>query len=165
MSEGSNINRLSEAFADRMKRMIPTQVFWGTVKEVDWNEKTCTVTGLGDSLDFFDVGLGLNGRTIKPVVGTQCMIGAIDNKATDLYLIDAAEIEEYIWINKTAELHVTESGFVFKNSGVDLKEMLDKTYSQLDNAIIQTPAGPGNFSPGDKIVFKQLKQQVKTLFK
>lgn len=96
MTRGNNITQLKETVDYRARRQIPTQVFWGIVKKVDWEEKTCTVDGLTDELPFYEVSLGLKDRIIKPKVGAKCLIGAIGNIETSPYLIDAEEMEEVV---------------------------------------------------------------------
>lgn len=165
MSDGTNIERLSGLLANKAKKQIPNQVSWGVVKSVDWANKNCTVSGLLDELDYYEVSLGIANQIIKPVVGTKCLIGTVLNKEEDTYLIDVEEFEEKIYRSADVELHITQEGFVIKRNGADLKEILKEAFEQLKNAKILTPAGPGQFSPDDKLKFEELKNEVLNLFK
>ena len=57
---------------------IPIQTEWGVVGSVDWENKTAIVKV--DDLDYDDVLLGLGNEYRKPVEGTKCLIGIIENK-------------------------------------------------------------------------------------
>lgn len=165
MNEGTNIDRLKELLDSRAKRQIPTQVVWGRVKTVDWENKKCTVTGELDGLDYYEVSLGVKNQIIKPKKGAKCLIGSVGNVETDNYLIDVEEFEEKIFISNKVELHITEQGFTIKRGNADLKLILKEAFEQLKTAKILTPAGPGNFSPTDVTKFEELKTQILNLFK
>lgn len=165
MNEGTNIERLKQTLDYRSKRQIPTQVVWGIVKEVNWPEKTCTVTGLTDGLEYYGVSLGLENQIIKPTISSRCLIGSVGNMEAEAYLIDTADFEEKILISGETELQITEAGFTIKRGGSDLKLILKEAFEQLKNAKILTPSGPGQFSPDDKLKFEELKTKVLSLFK
>lgn len=165
MSEGTNIDRLKGLLDQHSKKQIPKQVVWGIVKEIDWESKTCTVTGLADDLDYYDVNLGIKNEIIKPKIGSKCMIGSVENQEAETYLINAEEFDERIFISGDSELHITESGFTVKRNESDLKLILKEAFEQLKAAKILTPSGPGKFSPDDKLKFEELKTKVLNLFK
>lgn len=165
MNEGTNIDRLKDLLDQRSRKQIPKQVVWGTVKDIDWGSKTCTVTGLADNLDYLDVSLGIKNEIIKPKIGSKCMIGSVENEEAETYLINAEEFDERIFISGDTELHITESGFIVKRGESDLKLILKETFDQLKAAKILTPSGPGQFSPDDKLKFEELKNKVLNLFK
>lgn len=161
----TQLDRLYELLGSNAKNQVPIQTAWGIVKEFDWESKTATVLGLVDNLEYYDVSLGLGNTVRKPKINTKCIIGSIGNQEVDNFLIDCDEVDEVIIKSKDAEIHVTTDGLVLKNETVELKEVLQKLLEELDRSIIKTPSGPGLFSEQNKVVFKQLKNDVLTLFK
>lgn len=123
----------NELLSQRIKELIPTQVVWVTVKEVDWQEKTMTAVGVTDNLEYYDVLLGLLSEFKKPVVGSRCLIGIIENKDNS-FLMYAAEIEEHLITDKTGfkihlnngELQLNGDSFSGIVKAPELKEQLDK---------------------------------------
>ncbi|GFR90326.1 hypothetical protein ElyMa_002565400 [Elysia marginata] len=69
------------------------QTFWGVVKAVDWEEKEAVITD-HNGVDIEEVLLGLEAVSIKPKIGSNCLIGIIDNKVEQCFLIWAEELEE-----------------------------------------------------------------------
>lgn len=88
------ITALVEAMKGMGKDHVKVQTAWGSVREIDWQERTCTVRGEMDGVDFFDVLLGLGAVQIRPVIGTKVLIGIIENEEAQAFVIDAEEIEE-----------------------------------------------------------------------
>lgn len=83
-----------QLLTDRAKSQVKVQTVWVTVKEVDWNDKTMTATGIVDGLDFNEVLLGLGSVYVKPKKDTKCLVGMIENKDAAAFLIHAEEVEE-----------------------------------------------------------------------
>lgn len=123
----------NELLSQRIKELIPTQTVWVTVKEVDWDEKTMTAVGVTDNLEYYDVLLGLQSEFKKPVVGSRCLIGIIENKDNS-FLLYATEIEEHLITDKTGfkihlkngELQLNGDSFSGLVKAPELKEQLDK---------------------------------------
>ncbi|CAA0228546.1 conserved hypothetical protein [Tenacibaculum maritimum] len=101
---------------------------WGTVSELDWDEKTMTVISLKDGLEYFDVLLGIGSYYQKPVIGTKCLIGSLENKATSMFLIAAEQVEEILINVKDNECIVKENETVLKTGNTEAK-ISDKGYS------------------------------------
>ena len=53
-----------------------------------------TVLSIDDDLEYYDVLLGLGSVNVKPKVGSNCLIGFINNSETLPFLIMADEVEE-----------------------------------------------------------------------
>ncbi len=161
----TQLDRLYGLLGANAKNQVPIQTAWGIVKEVDWENKTATILGVIDNLEYYDVSLGIGNTIRKPKPGTKCIIGSIGNQEVDNFLIDCDEVDEVIIKSKDSEIHVTTEGLILKNESVELKEVLKKLLEELDKSVIKTPSGPGLFSEQNKVVFKQLKNDVLTLFK
>lgn len=134
----------------------------GTVKEV--NGDTCIV-------DFYeDVRLNAviddlqSQITVYPKVGSKVIIVQLEGE-DDAFVIGTSEIDRVVIKlgNQLFEMH--EGKFTIKNNTADLKEILNNTYKQLKQSIINTPSGPGNFSPADVQAFEQLNNKVNQLLK
>ncbi len=89
------IRELIETLGEKSKEHIKITTVAATVKSVNWVDKTMDAVGVSSELDYFDVLLGLGSMQIKPKVGTLCLLGIIENKEAETFLIDAEEIEAY----------------------------------------------------------------------
>lgn len=124
----------NQLLSQRIKELIPTQTIWVTAKEIDWEEKTMVAVGVTDSLEYYDILLGLESEYKKPSVNSTCLIGVIENNLTNTFLIYASAIEEHLIIDKTGFKVHLNNGFLTINgdqfSGIvkapELKEQLDK---------------------------------------
>lgn len=92
----TQLDRLYGLLQEQSKKQIPIQTAWGIVKEVDWDEKTATVVGVVDGLEYYDVALGIGHKWIKPKLNTKCIIGAIGNKDVDAFMLDCQDVEEMV---------------------------------------------------------------------
>ena len=73
----TQLDRLYNLLGANAKNQVPIQTAWGVVKEVDWEEKTATILGLIDNLEYYDVSLGIGNTIRKPKINTKCIIGSI----------------------------------------------------------------------------------------
>ena len=89
-----SLDKLKQTLSELQKNNTPTQTVWVEVKEVDWDEKTMVALGIDDELEYYDVLLGLGSVNVKPKVGSNCLIGFINNSETLPFLIMADEVEE-----------------------------------------------------------------------
>ncbi|GIZ09979.1 hypothetical protein [Flavobacterium sp. UMI-01] len=132
MSQVAEFNRL---ISQKMKELIPIQTAWATVKDVDWEKKTMTATGLADDLDYPGVLLGLGTEFRKPKSGTKCLIGIVSNSANS-FLITADEVEETIIKNGNSTLTVKEDGFIVKQSDESLKTIFNDMINEINKIIV-----------------------------
>jgi hypothetical protein len=129
-----NITKLGKVFNDRTQALINVQTHWAIVKEVDWQNKTMTATGLVDDCDFFDVNLGIGAIHTKPVEGSKCLIGIINNNIADAFLIEAERIEQIELVDKSGFKVVLNNGKMSFNgesfggivNAKELKTQIDK---------------------------------------
>ena len=101
MSKSDNIQNLGNVLNERTQYMINVQTHWAVVKDIDWEAKTMTATGLVDDCDFFDVNLGIGSVYTKPVIGSKCLIGIINNNIVDAFLIQSEQIELIELVDKS----------------------------------------------------------------
>lgn len=83
---------VKEAFERMMNSQIPVSVIGGVVTAVRPEEDTCDVRPDSDDAEVFDVAL-LNG--IYPAVGAQVLIGLVENRLVDTFLISADKVTHF----------------------------------------------------------------------
>lgn len=126
----------------------------GTVKEVDGD--TCTVdhyeeVQLNAIIDQLESQF-----TIYPKVGSKVVIARLDD-SDSMFVVRVSEIEK-VTIKIADQLFEMSGGkFTISVANISLKSILNDGFSQLAQASITTPNGPGQFSPADILVFNQLK--------
>ena len=110
-----SLDKLKQTLSELQKNNTPTQTVWAEVKEVDWEEKTMTVLGIDDELEYYDVLLGLGSVDVKPKVGSNCLIGFINNSETLPFLIMADEVEEIdIKTQFKVQLNISDKGIIIE---------------------------------------------------
>ena len=161
---------------------IKDKLFLGTVKSVDNN--TCKIEVLESKEEVFKAGLtsvfeNLENRLVLvPKIGSIVLFGILGNKRA--VILQHSDIEKIEWTqgNLTANIAEQEASlklnelilamkngkFTIKNGTASLGEILSDGFNRLDQSVITTPSGPGNFSPADKLIFQQLKQKAEQLF-
>lgn len=128
MKKGDNLTELNKVLDDKAKRLIDVQTHWCTVQSVDWDKKTMTAPGLIDDLPFYDVNLGIGSVYKKPKINTKCLIGIINNNIADAFLIECDEVEEIVFKSGESHLIIKEDGFIIKQGGESLKEVLNDLF-------------------------------------
>ena len=106
------------------------------VVEVDWNNKTMTVKGLIDDLEFYDVLLGLRSFYKKPKVGAKCLIGLILNNEAATFLIEAEAVDELFIEVGTSTFKIDANGFLVKRDNETLKKVLNDLIVELNKIIV-----------------------------
>lgn len=129
------ISEFNQLISQRIKELIPVQTAWATVKNIDWDKKTMTATGLVDDLDYYDVLLGIGGDYKKPKEGTKCLIGIVSNSA-NAFLITAEEVEEIIFTSGESELTIKEDGFIIKHADENLKSIFSDMIDEINKIIV-----------------------------
>ena len=132
---GEGLNEFNRLLGQRIRELIPIQTFWATVKNVDWDKKTMTATGLIDDLDNFDVLLGLGSQARKPKVGTKCLLGIIGN-SPNAFLIEADELEEFFFKSGESELTIKTDGFIIKHQDQNLKTVFNDMIDEINKIIV-----------------------------
>lgn len=140
----------------------------GTVKSV--GESTCVIER-DDLPDLEDVRLNSiegtfeNSFLIFPAVGSEVLYLMVENAPEENCLVKYSNIDKVKISIAGASFEMSAGKFEFKNSDSDLKEILSKTFSRLNAAIITTPNGLGKFSEPDKQFFLEQKDKSEKLFK
>ncbi|MDT8346654.1 MAG: hypothetical protein RQ756_02535 [Flavobacteriaceae bacterium] len=130
------------------------------------------VTAVND--DTIDVGLYKSVRLtavlgasdshyiIKPKLGSNVIIGRLENEDV-AFLVSTSEIESFE-VKIGSQLLSMQSGkYVLKNGTENLKEILTDLMTNLQTAVIITPAGPGSFSPNDITGFSLMINRINQL--
>lgn len=139
MKPGSNITEFGKLLTSRTKKLIDVQMHWAIVKEVDWNKKTMTATGVVDDCDFHAVNLGIGSINRKPTIGTKCIIGIINNNIADAFLIECESVDEIEISDKTGFKLLLKGGVLTINgdalggivNATELKVQVDKNTAVL----------------------------------
>lgn len=118
-----SLDKLKQTISELIKKGVPIQTVWAEVTDVDWEERTMTVLGIADEVEYFDVLLGLGSFDVKPIVGSDCLIGVIENKDTASFLIMVNDVEE-IDINVEDCQLTINNGFLLKKENETLKKLM-----------------------------------------
>ncbi|MRG45497.1 hypothetical protein GFS24_10245 [Chitinophaga sp. SYP-B3965] len=131
MNKGSNIRQFGDLLNNLSKGHVKVQTCWAKVKSIDWDKRTMVVTGVTDDLEYYDTSLGLGSYYRKPVVGSLCLIGLINNQDAASFLIDAEQIEEGVFLSDDTSLIFRKDGFVIKSGGESFKAVLNDLHEQI----------------------------------
>lgn len=136
MKSGEQINEFNSLLGKRIREQIEVQTAWVIVKEVNWQDKSMTVTSVADNLDYYEVLLGIGSEMKKPKLGTRALIGIIGNNQGNSFLITADEIEEINIISEESEFTIKETGFIVKKGSESLKEVLNDMIDEINKIIV-----------------------------
>lgn len=140
MKPGSNITEFGKLLTSRTKKLIDVQMHWAIVKEVDWDKKIMTATGVADDCDFNEVNLGIGSINRKPTLGTKCIIGILNNNIADAFLIECESVDEIEISDATGFKLVLKDGKMTVNgetfggivNAIELKNQVDKNTAVLE---------------------------------
>lgn len=151
----NEIDEFDILLSEKIKKAIPQVLQWATVTSVDWQEKICEATDLDTKLPFLNIALGIGGMYIKPKIGSLILVGMVENNESQPFLLNAQEVEIY---------ELKADNFTIHNETVNFKTLLNDLLKELKSAIIQTPAGPGNFAPQNVAKFDEINQKINHLW-
>ncbi|AOR29538.1 hypothetical protein FORMB_25210 [Formosa sp. Hel1_33_131] len=134
--EGQELNEFTNLLDLKTKGNTKVQTHWAEVVEVDWNNKTMTVKGLIDDLEFYDVLLGLGSVYKKPKIGAKCLIGLILNNEAATFLIEAEAVDELFIEVGTSTFKIDANGFLVKRNNETLKKVLNDLIVELNKIIV-----------------------------
>ena len=135
-----SLDKLKQTLSELQKNNTQTQTVWVEVKEVDWDEKTMVALGIDDELEYYDVLLGLGSVDVKPKVGSNCLIGFINNSETLPFLIMADEVEEIDVKSEHCQLKVND-GFLLKKQNETLKKLMVDLLQEIQKMKFTTNTG------------------------
>ena len=135
-----SLDKLKQTLSELQNKNTPTQTVWVEVKEVDWDEKTMVALGIDDELEYYDVLLGLGSVDVKPKVGSNCLIGFINNSETLPFLIMADEVEEIDVKSEHCQLKVND-GFLLKKENETLAKLMSDLLKEIQKMKFTTNTG------------------------
>lgn len=147
---------VEELFSRVIKRQIQAARFIQIVSGIatDITETTCTVKREGSPdltgvrLDAIDDEIE-NQVTIYPKDNSHVVVGIMDGLKTEAVVLKCSEVEN----------------MRVKCGGVSLIDVLSSFITEINNAIINTPAGPGTISPVTVQKLSAVEEDFKKIFK
>ena len=137
------------------------------VTSVDEEAKTADVEPLDGSSPIYDVYLVVNmeqgGFYLQPKVGSLVCVAFI-NKETAI-VVGTSELEKVECTSEGFSLKIENGKIQIKNEQTDFKSLLNDPLTELKSAIIQTPAGPGNFASQNVAKFDEINQKINQLWR
>ncbi len=101
---------------------------------------------------------------IVPKVGSKVLCLEVENQPAETCIVKYTEIERIEISIGGAILKVEKGKIQLKNNDVDLKLLLTDLLKTLQNAVIQTPSGVGNFTPNVVTKLSEIETKTKQLF-
>lgn len=161
-----NLRKLKETLAQKGKANVPVVTAWCVVKEVDWEDKTMTATGVMDGLDYNEVLLGIGNVYKKPKPGAKCLIGLIENNPAASFLIECESVELYS-INVDGQLMEMDGDkFLFKNGTESFAKLMADTLDSMLTEKHMTNTGVTiSLTPDSTLKYEQLKTRFNAFLK
>lgn len=100
--------------------------------------------------------------TIYPKVGSQVVFGRLESEDNTV-IVKVSEIDKITVKIGEQILEMKDGKFTIKVGEISLKSILNKAFERLKIAVINTPSGPGNFSPADVVEFEKYNTEVNQL--
>ena len=136
------------------------------VTSVDEENQTADVEPLDGSSPIYDVYLVVNmeqgGFYLQPKVGSLVCVAFI-NKETAI-VVGSSALDKVECTSEGFSLKIENGKIQIKNEQTDFKSLLNDLLIELKSAIIQTPAGPGNFAPQNVAKFDEINQKINQLW-
>ena len=158
-----SLDKLKQTLSELQNKNTPTQTVWVEVKEVDWDEKTMVALGIDDELEYYDVLLGLGSVDVKPKVGSNCLIGFINNSETLPFLIMADEVEE-IDVNVDKCQFNINDGFLLKKQNETLAKLMSDLLKEIQKMKFTTNTG-STIKLVNKLQFENIENRFKDFLK
>lgn len=150
------VTEFNQLLSQKIRELIPIQTAWATAKDIDWDKKMMTATGLTDDLDYHDVLLGIGGEFKKPKRGTKCLIGIVSNSA-NAFLITAEAVDEIVYSSGDSQLTIKEDGFIVKQKNESLKAIFVDMIDEINKIIVI------NGTSINVAAMKAIKERLKTV--
>lgn len=134
------------------------------VVQVDTPNLTADLQPLDGSAMIYDAYLQVddNGIFIAPKVGS--LVACVFVSKEMAVVVNHSVLQEFqIQIEQT-HFRITDKGFALRKNEVDFKEVFNELLTALKQAIIQTPAGVGNFAPSSVTKLNQISEKINQLF-
>nr|DAN29366.1 MAG TPA: baseplate protein [Caudoviricetes sp.] len=136
------------------------------VTSVDEENQTADVEPLDGSSPIYDVYLVVNmeqgGFYLQPKVGSLVCVAFI-NKETAI-VVGSSALDKVECTSEGFSLKIENGKIQIKNEQTDFKSLLNDLLIELKSAIIQTPAGTGNFAPQNVAKFDDINNKINALW-
>ncbi len=127
---------------DRVKRLMPIQVFPAVVKEVDEDLRTCTVR-INDNVDFEDVRLyaviddSLSGFCLIPAIDSTVLVARIAN-GNDLHVVSFSEVDKVLGtIGDKTEIAIDEASLTYKFDKTEIAVKSAEVTAKIDGVELE----------------------------
>lgn len=119
--------KLKQCFDDIKAGGKQAQLRWCTARSVDREQCTMEAMGEADGLPYYDIQLGIGAFNVFPKPGSVCLIGIVEGRETDGFLISAAEVDA---------IEVTAGTIIINGGGlgglVKVQELTDRLNAFID---------------------------------
>lgn len=136
------------------------------VTSVDEEAKTANVTPLDGSSPVNDVYLVVDfdqgGFYLQPKVGSLVCVVFLSKETA--VVVGTSELTKVECSLGGFTLKIEDGKLQVKNDQADFKNLLNELLTELKNAIVQTPSGPGNFAPQNVTKFEEINNKINTLW-
>ena len=136
------------------------------VTSVDEENQTADVEPLDGSSPIYDVYLVVNmeqgGFYLQPKVGSLVCVAFIGKETA--IVVGSSALDKVECTSEGFSLKIEKGKIQIKNEQADFKTLLNELLTELKNAIIQTPAGPGNFAPNNVAKFEEINNKINQLW-
>lgn len=92
MTLRAELDKFGQLFKQHLNGSMKASLRWVEATEIDWEDQTMTAVD-GDGLEFFNVLLGVGMTTVKPVIGTDCLIAIVEGDEATAFLLFADDAE------------------------------------------------------------------------
>ena len=155
---------LAEGIRSLGKRRTPTIAV--EVLSVDKAQGTCVVKE--DELQYtVRLASVINDNAERfylfPKVGSSVLIASIGEDDNRYYVVAYSEIESVSLRIEGTQLVIDKKGVHLQRGEVDFKSLLNELLNELKTAVVQTPAGPGNFAPNNVAKFEEINNKINQL--
>ena len=160
---------MEQAFATAIAQLVPrgkSVTTLGIVSKIEGN--TCEVTR-EDLPPLLDVRLNAvqgafeNCLNIMPKIGSQVLCLEVEGEPSETCIVGYTEIDSIEVKIDGAIVKIAKGRLQVKNNLADLKQILTEWLSELKAAVVQTPAGTGNFAPNNVAKFSDLESKINQL--
>lgn len=100
---------------------------------------------------------------IVPKIGSQVLCLEVEGEPSETCVVGYTEIDSVEVKIDGAVVKIAKGKIQIKNNFANLKQLLGEWLSELKMAVIQTPAGVGNFSPNNVAKFSDLESKINQL--
>ena len=136
------------------------------VTSVDEENQTADVMPLDGSSPIYDVYLVVDmeqgGFYLQPKVGSLVCVAFIGKETA--IVVGSSALDKVECTSEGFSLKIENDKIQIKNEQADFKTLLNDLLTELKNAIIQTPSGPGNFAPQNIAKFEEINNKINQLW-